>query len=268
MSTTTLSAGSHVIFASATGPSNTGPLTGSKIVNITLQAAGQEIGFVDIAGATNGTSTSVVQGGTLLVRGWAADTATGAPVQSVSVFIDGLFVGTALLGSARPDVAAADNRPDFTNSGWTFQMSTSGLSLATHSVTASASGPSGTAALVGNKSFSVTSQAVTVIGFVDSADVVAGTNTITVRGWAGDLATGAPVQNVIVTVDGVFSVFSTLGVSRPDVAQALNRPDFTNSGWTATIFFSSPVGSHVFTASATGSSGTAPLSGVKIATFP
>jgi len=267
LSTSILSVGSHVVSASASGPSGTVLLTGSKSVNITQQGGGQEIGFVDFAGATNGSSTSVIQGGTLLVRGWAADTATGAPVQTVSVFIDGVFAGTATLGSARPDVAAANNRSDYTNSGWTFQMSTSSLSLASHSVTASASGSSGTATLAGNKSFTVTNQSASqVIGFLDAADL--GTNTITARGWAADLATGAPVQNVLVTVDGIFSVLATLGVPRPDVATALNRPDFTNSGWTATIFFSSPVGSHTFTATATGPSGTAPLSGVKVATFP
>ena len=72
-------------------------------------------------------------------------------MQSVTVFLDGNSVGTAALGFARPDVASAFGRSDYTNSGWSFQMSTSSLSLGSHTVTARSVGPSGTALLVGSK---------------------------------------------------------------------------------------------------------------------
>src|SRR5260370_32928884 len=72
--------------------------------------AAQVVGSLDIAGNTSGGST-VVQGSTLWVAGWAADTRTGSPVQSVTVFVDGANVGTATLGIARSDVAAYFNQP-------------------------------------------------------------------------------------------------------------------------------------------------------------
>jgi hypothetical protein len=133
------------------GPSGTAQLSASRTVNITTQ--GQEIGSVDIAGNANGSAT-VTKGNTLFVFGWAADTATGAPVQSVTIFVDGGSAGTATLGTARSDVATAYSRSDFTNSGWNFQMSTSALSLGQHSVTATAAGLSGMAQ-VGAKAITI-----------------------------------------------------------------------------------------------------------------
>jgi len=154
MSTSGLSVGAHTVTARAGGPSGTALLAGSKTVNITTQGQGQEIGFLDIAGDAGGNAT-VVRGNTLYASGWAADTATGAPVQSVTVLVDGNSVGTATLGVTRSDVANAYGRSDFTNSGWSFQMSTGGLSVGAHTVTAGAGGPSGTALLAGSKTVNI-----------------------------------------------------------------------------------------------------------------
>src|SRR5260370_874900 len=105
--------------------------------------AAQVVGSLDIAGNTSGGST-VVQGSTLWVAGWAADTQTGSPVQSVTVFVDGANVGTATLGIARSDVAAYFNRQDFMNSGWSFQTPASAFALGQHNATVTAVGTSGT----------------------------------------------------------------------------------------------------------------------------
>jgi hypothetical protein len=121
-----------------------GSATASANDTTTIITAGQEIGSLDTVGDSNGLAT-IAQGQTLFVRGWAADTITGAPVQSVTIKIDGVSVGTATLGIARPDVANAYNRIDYANSGWSFQMSTSSLSVASHTVAAVAAGTSGTA---------------------------------------------------------------------------------------------------------------------------
>ncbi|MDP8979506.1 MAG: carbohydrate binding domain-containing protein, partial [Acidobacteriota bacterium] len=75
---------------------------GSASDSTTIVPAGTQIGFVDMAGDAQGGAT-LAKGATLYVRGWAADTALGAPVQSVTVFVDGVSVGTATLGTARPD---------------------------------------------------------------------------------------------------------------------------------------------------------------------
>src|SRR5260370_651679 len=105
--------------------------------------AAQVVGSLDIAGNTSGGST-VVQGSTLWVAGWAADTRTGSPVQSVTVFVDGANVGTATLGIARSDVAAYFNRQDFMNSGWSFQTPASAFPRGQHNATVPALVTSGT----------------------------------------------------------------------------------------------------------------------------
>ena len=154
MSSAALSIGQHSVTATSTGPSGTGPLTGNRKVNITM-GAGQEIGVVDLAGDAQGGST-FSRSGSLYVQGWAADTASGAPVQTVTVFVDGISVGAVTLGSARPDVASAYNRSDYTNSGWICQTPPSTLTVGQHSVTATATGPSGTGPLMGTKTINVT----------------------------------------------------------------------------------------------------------------
>jgi hypothetical protein len=260
MPASTLSLGQHTVTATAVGLSGTAPLAGSKTINV---VSGQEIGTVDLGGSPSGSST-VSHGGSLFVAGWAADTATGAPVQSVTIFVDSSSVGAATLNLARSDVANAYGRNDFTNSGWSFQMAASTLSLGQHTVTATAAGLSGTAPLPGSKIINVV--AGQEIGVVDLAGNVDGTtavtkgNTLRVAGWAADTATGAPVQSVTIFVDGNSAGTATLSISRPDVASAYNRSDFTNSGWNFQTSTSSlSLGQHTISATAVGSSGTAPL---------
>ena len=263
MAAASLSAGSHTVSATAVGPSGTGQL-GSK--TITVQAGGgSEIGYVDAAGDSTG-ATTLAQGGTLYVRGWAADTSSGAPVQSVTVFVDGNSKGTATLGGSRPDVATAFNRSDFTNSGWNFQMAAASLSAGSHTVSATAVGSSGSGQLLGSKTITIQAGGGSEIGYVDAASDSTGATTLAqggtlyVRGWAADTASGAPVQSVAVFVDGSNKGTATLGGSRPDVATAFNRSDFTNSGWNFQTSTSSlSTGTHTVTATATGASGTSTL---------
>jgi hypothetical protein len=131
----TLSAGHYTVNGFNNLVNDTYPIQGWL-----RETSQQEIGFVDSAGAANGAAT-VAQGSTLYAGGWAADTVGGAPVQSVTVYVDGNNTGTADLGFSRPDVATAYNRSIYTLSGWRFQVSTSSLSVGTHSVTAKATGP-------------------------------------------------------------------------------------------------------------------------------
>ena len=151
----TLSAGQHSVTAITVGRGRPGPLGKGKTINVTTQGA-KEIGSLDMAGDTNGGGT-VVKGGTLYVRGWAADIVSGAPVESVAIFIDGSSVGTAALGAARPDVANYFGRSDYANSGWSLEMSTANLSLGLHTVTATVAGPSGTAPLATSRTVTVQS---------------------------------------------------------------------------------------------------------------
>jgi hypothetical protein len=113
-----------------------------------------EIGFVDEAGDSKRAET-VSTAGILLVYGWAADTAKGAPVDRVMVYVDGISAGAATLGQVRRDVENYYNRNDYSNSGWNFKMSASLLSPGKHTVTATASGPSGTAQLAPSKTITI-----------------------------------------------------------------------------------------------------------------
>ena len=148
-----LSEGPHSVTVSTIGRGRPASLGQGKTINVTAQAA-KEIGSLDAAGDANGRET-VVKGGTLYVRGWAADTTSGAPVESVAILIDGNRAGTAALGIARPDVANHFGKSDYSNSGWSFEMSTAKLSLGRHSVTAVVAGPSGTAPLAASKTVTI-----------------------------------------------------------------------------------------------------------------
>jgi hypothetical protein len=58
---------------------------------------------------------------------------------------------------------------------------------------------------------------------------------ITVRGWAVDQRTKGEAGGVIVNVDGKTDVVANYGQPRPDVAANLKNPNYTNSGFIATI---------------------------------
>ncbi len=123
-----------------------------------LRASGTaptEIGFVDGAGDSKRVET-VSTPGILYVFGWAADTAKGAPVDRVMVYVDDISAGAATLGQSRRDVEKHFNRSDYSNSGWSFQMSASPLSPGKHTVSATASGPSGTARLAPDRTITIT----------------------------------------------------------------------------------------------------------------
>jgi Bacterial Ig domain len=109
-----------------------------------------EMGFVDLVGDIHGADT-LPASGNLYVSGWAADTAKGAPVDRVTVYVDGASAGSAMLGVVRQDVAKYYGRSDYSRSGWNFEMPASKLSPGPHTVTVTASGPSGTVQITSNR---------------------------------------------------------------------------------------------------------------------
>ena len=82
------------------------------------------VGTVDVpvANATLGGSGAQV-------AGWAF---AATAVAAVTVYVDGTAKGTATLGTARPDVAAAYPNLAPPNSGWTYALDTTPLSNSTH----------------------------------------------------------------------------------------------------------------------------------------
>ena len=116
------------------------------------------------AGYFDGVGPSALpQGQTLAGNGWAADPQMGAPVSSVQILIDNGANGSfaATLGGYRPDVQQANvawghwSPLDVTNSGWSFNFSTAGLGIGSHSATAVAFDNSGLSTILGSQNFTV-----------------------------------------------------------------------------------------------------------------
>jgi len=222
--------------------------------------------LINLDAASNAASgqSSVPQGGIISARGWAADNQDGAPVAEVDVLLDGVPIGLTALGGSRPDVAAYYNRPDFTNSGWSYTGSIGNVTTGQHTVTAVAHDWSGNVTTSGPVTITVTSDTPPFGNFDSASSVATGTTTVpaggivTASGWAADNEDGAPVSMVKVLLDGVSIGNVALGGSRPDVATAYNRPDFTNSGWSFTgSVRTASVGGHTLTAVGYDSSGNA-----------
>jgi hypothetical protein len=84
---------------------------------------------------------SVTNGDTLKIQGWAADTAgPGTGIAEVHIYLDGqagqsgTLVGAATYGVARADVAAANGRTDWANSGYEYSWRISGLTSGSHTI--------------------------------------------------------------------------------------------------------------------------------------
>jgi hypothetical protein len=71
--------------------------------------------------------------GSVRVSGWALDAAatSGTGVDRVQVFLDDVYVATATYGQARADIGGAFGAR-FTNSGFTYQLSLSGVTVGSH----------------------------------------------------------------------------------------------------------------------------------------
>lgn len=112
--------------------------------------------------------------------------------------------------------------------------------------------------LVGSGLLAVAARANTPYGWFDGCSPSSATvsTTITGNGWAADDTMGAPVQRVEIRVDGTTVLNATLGDSRPDVANAFGRSDFTYSGWHFSYAASNlSAGTHVFSAFAYNNAG-------------
>ncbi len=112
------------------------------------------------------------------------------------------------------------------------------------------------------------------IGFVDGAGDSAGNETVStpgvlyVWGWAADGAKGAPVDRVVVYVDGISAGAAMLGGVRQDVEEHYGRSDYSKSGWDFSMLASRlRSGTHTVTATAFGFSGTAQLAANRMVTI-
>ena len=133
LNTTGLSAGTHILTATATDTDGT-PLSSSWTV--TFQITGPPTVHIDTP--SFGASVS----GTITIAGWAIDntqTAVGTTISNVTVSVDGTMVGTATYGLSRPDVCVEwPGRAGCPNVGFTFQLNSAMLTSGSHIITVSA----------------------------------------------------------------------------------------------------------------------------------
>jgi hypothetical protein len=96
-------------------------------------------------------------GGTIMVRGWAADPDDGAPVQKIEVTIDDRVVALANpINLPRPDVVTVTHRQDYLNSGWGAEVRMTGVFPGKHKLAAFAYDSHGSKAeLSGSKEIDV-----------------------------------------------------------------------------------------------------------------
>ena len=77
------------------------------------------------------TANAAIAGSAAPVEGWAFGKTA---ISAVRIFVDGSFKGSATLGDARPDVAAAYPNLAPVNCGWVYLLDTTNLSNGTHSI--------------------------------------------------------------------------------------------------------------------------------------
>ena len=226
-----LSVGSHSVTVVAFDSSGLSTTFGPLAFTV---AATPPFGHLDTAVDSVTASSTVWQSDSVVMRGWAADLIDGAPLSNVTVYIDGNSVGTPTLGIARPDVAAAKGAA-YLDSGYTLTYSAAALSVGSHSVTVVAFDSSGLNTTFGPLAFTVAATPPfghldTAVDSVTASSTVWQSDSVVLRGWAADLADGAPLSNVKVYIDGNLAGTPTLGIARPDVATAKGAA-YLNSGY-------------------------------------
>jgi Beta-propeller repeat/Bacterial Ig domain len=205
-----------------------------------------------------------VVSGTITVSGWAIDNTSfiGTAIQSVHVYVDGAFAGTATYGVARQDVCNVfPGRPGCPNVGFTFPLNTGTFTPGAHTIIVYASDSDVPDPDVGSASVTITVAAVApgppsvLIDLPKAGTILTGTTTVS--GWAIDntsaVGTLINASSLQVKVDGNPVGTATYGVARQDVCNSYpGRAGCPNVGFTFSFNSSTlPPGTHTITVSAT-----------------
>jgi hypothetical protein len=178
--------------------------------------------------------------------GWAVDNTTS--INSISIQVDGQFVGLATYGNSRPDVCAVySTSPGCPNVGWTYSLNTSALADGLHTFTAVTASNNLTHA-VASISFTVANATASASSAIlMNIDVPNGNGSTlsgvtTLAGWAFDaLEQNTRIQvivdpNLDLINNYYYGNYAVSGGSRPDVCAALdNPPNCANSGWSYSL---------------------------------
>jgi uncharacterized protein (TIGR03437 family) len=230
LDTTRLTNGSHSL--EATGTTATGQR--ATVANTFTVANASTAGKVNIdtPGANNNPYSGIG-----LMKGWALN--ANARIVSVAVSVDGVPVGNAAYGSARPDICTSSAvSPDCPDIGWTYALNTTLLTDGPHTFGVLATAADGTTSSA-SASFTVANWTAVTPMNID-LDAPNGdtqtpyTGTVVFGGWLYDSL--ASIQNVSVSVDGI--PFGNAGIhgARPDVCTSTSvSPDCPNVGWTILV---------------------------------
>lgn len=116
------------------GPRSAQPPNAGPPPKLAIAAGQAVVGYLDqVSGHP---VISVTDGGQVGLSGWAACSNAASPLANLEVLVDGQAKANAVTSFARPDVAAAFDRPDFEHSGWKASFAAQGLNSGTHSITA------------------------------------------------------------------------------------------------------------------------------------
>jgi hypothetical protein len=139
--------GDHTIEAIAYDSAGAHGSCGVKSFNVPVEHA--PFGYFDVL------TDSAHPGQTITGSGWAVDEDTGAPVSHVDVILDGGAPLEISGNGYRGDVAAAYNRSDYTNSGWSFSMTVGDLKPGPHTIQVALIDDTGLQGTCGSKTFTV-----------------------------------------------------------------------------------------------------------------
>jgi hypothetical protein len=207
--------------------------------------------------------------GRAVVSGWAIESIGSvgpSAVSSVAVLVDGVPMGTATYGIARPDVCAAfPGRVGCPNVGWSYNLNVAVLAPGSHTLTVAATDAAGN-----SSSAQVTFIAGVIPPSINIESPVANATlngTVAIGGWAIEntgLVGPAAVSSVAIFVDGNMAGYALYGLSRPDVCAAFpGRLGCPNVGWTYNLNVSSlTVGTHTLKVVATDTLGNSSFSQV------
>ncbi|MFT8314025.1 MAG: Ig-like domain-containing protein [Clostridium sp.] len=192
----------------------------------------------------------------LPINGWALNV---SGLKQVEISVDDNKVGTADIGTARPDVAKVF--PDYSqnNSGFNYTLDTGKLTAGNHKITVKATGNDGT-----TSSQNVTiyrPAAMTDIDFPQNGLLFKG-NSTNIGGWA---LNPSGVKQVNILVDSKQIGTAAIGDGRPDVAKVFPQYNDTKSGYHYTLDTSTiGGGKHTITVQAVGNDGSVQASSITI----
>jgi hypothetical protein len=233
LDTTALTNGSHTLTVVATAANGQQQFVSTlfTVVNWTSNYNPFQIS-IDAPGSTPLTGTAAITGG------WAYNSFD--PLSAVTVSVDGVPMGTAFYGGARPDVcvtALALQVPACPNISWTYLLDTTQIADGTHTMAVTATTVEGQSYTT-SKQFSVANLG-TPSGIrigIDRPSAANGpiTGTAALGGWA--ISDNGTISQVSIAVDGVTVTNAVYGGSRMDVCNAFpNRQGCPGVGWNALL---------------------------------